>query len=324
MIIARGLTKSYGGAQVLRGVDLHVRKGGIYGLAGRSGAGKSTLLRCVNGLESYDEGKLLVDGTDVRSLAPRDMREFRKGIGMIFQQFSLLNRLTVYENVALPLRCWKYDARTIDRKVKELLEIVGLPDKIRQRPRELSGGQKQRVAIARALTMDARVLLCDEATSALDPKTAKTIIALLSEINRQLGVTIVIVTHQMSVLRSACEELAILEQGKVAAAGAVDEVFLRQPKALKNLVGEGNITLPGEGVNMSVHLSHEEAMKPIITRMARDLEIDFTILGGEMESYRDRVLGSLVINVSGKDYDRVVKYLDSRHVRWEALGLDGR
>lgn len=319
MIVIENLKKSFGDLPVLCGVNLNIEKGRIYGLAGRSGAGKSTLLRCVNGLESYDEGTLLVDGTDVKKLSGQDIREFRKDIGMIFQQFSLLNRLTVYENIALPLKAWKYNSNFIDKKVKELLQMVEIPDKINQRPRELSGGQKQRVAIARALTMDPKILLCDEATSALDPKTAKSITALLNQINKNLGITIVIVTHQMSVLRSSCEEIAILEKGKVAASGMVENIFLEQPKSLKNLIGESDVVLPDQGINISIFLSHDNSMKPIITQMARELEIDFTILGGGMEAYRETILGSVIINIPEKNYEKVEKFLNEHSVRWEIV-----
>ena len=150
MITCRAITKSFGGNPVLRNLDLHIERGDIYGIAGRSGAGKSTLLRCINGLESQDSGSLVVDGIDVKTLSGREMMAFRKNVGMVFQYFSLLERLSVYDNVALPLRCWKYKSGIIDRKVRELLDIVGISEKARSKPRELSGGQKQRVAIARA------------------------------------------------------------------------------------------------------------------------------------------------------------------------------
>ena len=238
MIAAAGITKSFGDAPVLRDLDLHIEKGAIYGLAGRSGAGKSTLLRCINGLEAYDGGSLIVDGIDVKTLSRQDMMAFRRKIGMVFQHFSLLERLSVYDNVALPLRCWKYKSAFIDKRVKELLEIVGIHEKMRRKPRELSGGQKQRVAIARALTMSPHILLCDEATSALDPKTSKSIIDLLKEINGRMGITIVFVTHQMSVIRGLCREMAILENGRIAVSGSVEEIFRHQPKALRNLLGE--------------------------------------------------------------------------------------
>jgi D-methionine transport system ATP-binding protein len=200
MIKINNLKKSFGSLQVLNDINLNIGTGQIYGLIGRSGTGKSTLLRCINGLESYDSGSLLVDGVEVKSLTSKEAREFKRGIGMIFQQFSLLSRLTVYENIALPMKCWKYKNAYIDSKVKELVEVVGIPDKLYAKPEQLSGGQKQRVAIARALSMNPKILLCDEATSALDPKTAQSIITLLNQINQQMGITIIVVTHQMSVL----------------------------------------------------------------------------------------------------------------------------
>lgn len=219
MIKIHHLDKSFDNLKVLKNISLNIGKGMIYGLIGRSGAGKSTLLRCINGLEPYDSGSLIVDGIDVKSLSETEARIFKKSIGMIFQQFSLLERFSVYDNIALPLRCWKYGKVHIDKKVKELIDIVEIPEKILAKPRELSGGQKQRVAIARALAMDPKVLLCDEATSALDPKTAKSIIKLLNKINKEIGITIILVTHEMSVLRSCCEEIAIIEQGKIAVRG---------------------------------------------------------------------------------------------------------
>lgn len=322
MIEIKGIRKSFGDLQVLHGVDLHIEKGKIFGLAGRSGTGKSTLLRCINGLETYDEGNLIVEGIEVKSLSEKDLRVFRKDIGMIFQQFSLLSRLTVYENIALPLRCWKYSNSYIDAKVKELLDVIGIPDKINAKPRELSGGQKQRVAIARALSMNPKLLLCDEATSALDPKTAKSIIGLLNKINQDLGITIIIVTHQMSVLRSACEEIAILQDGKIEAKGTVEQVFLNQPPALKNLIGQKDLVLPETGANIEIFFSKENASDPIITKMARELMIDCIILGGEMRKYGDRSLGSIIINISSDEFDKVKKYLNDNKVVWKDFELN--
>lgn len=317
MIKINNLKKSFGSLQVLRDISLEIGAGKIYGLVGRSGTGKSTLLRCINGLESYDDGSLLVDGVEVKSLSSKEAREFKRGIGMIFQQFSLLSRLSVYENVALPMRCWNYEKAYIDRKVKELVEMVGIADKLYSKPAELSGGQKQRVAIARALSMDPKILLCDEATSALDPKTAKSIIGLLNQINQQLGITIVIVTHQMSVLRSSCEEISILENGMIAESGLVEELFMRQPKALSNIIGEKDLALPKEGVNLKILLSKETSSKPLITQMSRELQTDFLILGGEMENYRNSILGSVIINVTKDSLPKVSKYLDDYNVIWK-------
>lgn len=319
MINIRGLKKTYGSLEVLSDISLSIGAGKTYGLIGRSGAGKSTLLRCINGLEEYDEGSLLVAGVEVNALTSNAARNFRREIGMVFQNFSLLNRLTVYENIALPLKCWKYKKTYIDTKVRELVEMVGIPDKLHSKPDELSGGQKQRVAIARALSMNPKILLCDEATSALDPRTAQSVISLLNQINRQLGITIIVVTHQMSVLRRSCEEISILENGKIAESGLVGELFLRQPKALNNIVGDKDLNLPESGTNIKILMSREMSDKPIITKMSRELQTDFMILGGETERYRNSILGSVIINVSDADLPRIVRYLDSHDVTWKHL-----
>jgi D-methionine transport system ATP-binding protein len=319
MIKISNLKKNFGSLQVLGDINLTIGAGKIYGLVGRSGAGKSTLLRCINGLESYDDGSLAADGIEVKSLSGKAARGFRREIGMIFQQFSLLSRLTVYENIALPMKCWNYKKAHIDKRVKELVDVVGIPDKLYSKSSELSGGQKQRVAIARALSMDPKILLCDEATSALDPNTAKSIVALLNQINQQLSITIVLVTHQMPILRSACEEISILENGRIAESGLVEEIFLRQPKALSNIIGDKDLILPEVGINLKILMSKEMSNKPLITRMCREIQIDFMILGGEMERYRSGILGSVIINVSDEALPRIVKYLDDNKVKWKRI-----
>lgn len=238
MIEINHLCKSFGTLEVLKDISLTVKTGEIYGLVGRSGAGKSTLLRCINGLENYDSGSLKIDGTEIRDLSKQEIRELRKGIGMIFQQFSLIERRSVYKNVALPMKCWKYDKDRIDKRVHELLELVDIADKINDRPSVLSGGQKQRVAIARALALDSNLLLCDEATSALDPKTTQSVLRLLRDINQKLGLTIIVVTHQMEVVREVCDTISILENGKIAASGTVKDIFLQKPPSLMTLLGK--------------------------------------------------------------------------------------
>lgn len=319
MISIANLKKSFGSLPVLTDISLNIGKGKIYGLVGRSGAGKSTLLRCINGLEVYDEGTLTVDGIEVSSLSAKSAREFKKEIGMIFQNFSLLSRMNVYENIALPMKCWNYKNDYIDKKVKELVDLVGIRDKLFAKPAELSGGQKQRVAIARALSMNPNILLCDEATSALDPKTANSIISLLNEINKQLSITIVVVTHQMSVLRSSCEEISILENGRIAESGLVEDIFLRQPQALTNLIGLKDLLLPSEGFNIKILLSKEISNTPIITQMARELETDFLIVGGEMDRFRESMLGSVIINVPECDVPKITSFLNSHHVSWKPI-----
>jgi D-methionine transport system ATP-binding protein len=318
MITAHNIVKSFGDTPVLSGLDLNIKRGSIYGLAGRSGAGKSTLLRCINGLERYNSGSLVVDEVDVKNLSRKDMMVFRKNIGMIFQNFSLLERLTVYDNVALPLRCWKYKTSFIDTKVRELLEIVGITEKIRQKPRELSGGQKQRVAIARALTMDPHILLCDEATSALDPKTSQSIISLLKEINKQMGITIVCVTHQMSVLRGLCREIAIIENGKVAASGTVEEIFRQQPRALKNLIGEDAAVSIEESAKTVTLLLPDTVTGSFISCMAADLRIDLTIQGRNPGCSGETVPG-LNISFPENSYDDIERYLVGHEVIWKDL-----
>lgn len=319
MIKINNLSKSYNDLLVLDDISLHIKKGLVFGVIGRSGAGKSTLLRCINGLEGFDSGSIIVDGIEINSLSPQDLRAMRKDIGMIFQQFSLLSRLSVYDNIALPLRCWNYKETYIDKKVKELLEIVGLTDKIKAKSGELSGGQKQRVAIARALSLDPKILLCDEATSALDPKTSKAITSLLIEINKQFGITIVVVTHQMSVLRRTCEEIIILEDGKAAVTGAIEDIFMKQPPALRNLIGEKDFVTPQQGLNLKILLSDEVSYQPVFSQMAKQLNIDFVILGVEMDNYRDKILGSVIINVAAADAYKIQKYLAKRHIICEIL-----
>ena len=319
MIKIDNLSKSYHYNDVLKNITLHIPNGCIYGIIGRSGTGKSTLLRCINGLEQFESGDLRVNGVAVQDLVKKDIRQFRKEIGMIFQDFSLLERLSVYDNIALPMQCWKYDRFKIDKKVKKLLELVDIPEKIHSKPCELSGGQKQRVAIARALTMDPKLLLCDEATSALDPKSAQSVTALLNRINKDLGITIVVVTHQMSVLRSCCEQIAILENGKVEVSGDVQDIFLKQPPALVNLIGNNNIPANKEEVNIKIVFASKGTRQPVLTKMARELDIDFSIEGGEMATYRSGVMGTIHICVPMLYFVDVSQYLEKHEIRFQVI-----
>lgn len=308
------------GAPVLEDINLTIEDGEIYALVGRSGAGKSTLLRCINGLTSYQEGSLKVDGHEIKDYSEKELREFRRHVGMIFQQFSLLERETVYRNVALPMTCWKYPKDEIDKKVKSLLELVGLSDKLDAKPRNLSGGQKQRVAIARALTMDPKFILCDEATSALDPKTTNSILDLLKEINQKLGITVIVVTHQMEVVRKICQKACILENGVIKAEGSVRDIFFDQPEALLNLLGEEDASLPPQGHNIQVsHLLNEISDGELFGRMYEELKIVFPIVNGTIQEYEDDRMGIFTINVSDKDYPAVADYLTKHGMRWRDL-----
>ncbi len=320
MINILGLQKSYGKINVLNGININIEDGDIYGLIGKSGAGKSTLLRCINGLETYGEGSLKVDGFEVKDHKKSEIREFRKNIGMIFQHFSLLQRKTVYENIALPMECWGYKKEIIDKRVKELLEIVGIKHKINERPKSLSGGEKQRVAIARALALNPKILLCDEATSALDPKTTKSILSLLREINEKFGITIIVVTHQMSVVRQICNKVSVLEKGEMAATGNVEYIFLNQPQSLKNLLGEEDDEyLPNSGANIRMIYSRGDVDTSIVSTMARKLNVDFSIVWGKLEKYRGDVLGSMVVNTDEENESLITNYLSGINVQWEVI-----
>lgn len=318
MIKISNLNKYYGNTQILSDVNIHMKKGEIFGIIGHSGAGKSTLLRCINRLETYEDGSILVEDKEVKDLSENELRFLRKDLGMIFQHFSLLERKTVFENVALPLECFKYPKEEINKRVDELLKLVGIDDKKNQKPRNLSGGQKQRVAIARALALNPKVLLCDEATSALDPNTTKSILNLLQDINKKLKITIIMVTHQMEVIKQICSRVAIMEGGKVLEIGDTEELFLQNSKNLQKLVGEEDIVLP-KGTNIRIIFPKEISNDSIITSMARNLDIDFSIICGKLEKYREDILGSLIINVSSEHKEKVKKYLDEKEVRWEEI-----
>ncbi|MBS5938213.1 methionine ABC transporter ATP-binding protein [Clostridium sp.] len=342
MIKIKNLSKRFGEVEVIKNVSLTIEEGRIYGIIGHSGAGKSTLLRCINGLESYEEGSINVMGKEVRDLKGFELREFRKNLGMIFQGFNLLNRKNVFDNIALPLEVWGFEEeyreykannrngkypsyrsfkkQRIQEKVTKLLNLVGLEDKAKVKPSSLSGGQKQRVAIARALALDPKILLCDEATSALDPKITKDILSLLSKINKELGITIVIVTHQMEVVKEVCEKVALIEGGILKVEGKSEELFLRPGVSLKKFLGEADDDLlPTTGVNIKLFFPSTSSENALITKMSRELNIDFSIVWGKLEKFRDEVLGNLVINISEEDKEKVTNYLEEKSVVLEVL-----
>lgn len=318
MISVKNVNKFFGEKQVLKDVNIEINEGEIFGIIGHSGAGKSTILRCMNGLEPYQEGSVKVDGKEVKDLNEKEMRELRKDLGMIFQHFSLLERKTVFENVALPLECFGYSKAKKEKRVMELLELVGLKERRNDKPRNLSGGQKQRVAIARALALNPKVLLCDEATSALDPNTTKSILTLIEDINKKMGITVVVVTHQMEVIKQICGRIAIMENGQVLEVGETEEIFLKNTAGLRKLLGEENIVLP-EGTNVKILFPKDISNDSIITSMARELDIDVSIVFGRLEKFKDDVLGSLIINVPNENGEAVKKFLTDKDIRWEEI-----
>lgn len=310
------LSKFYGDTQILFDVNLEVKKGEIFAIVGHSGAGKSTLLRCINGLESYQGGSLKVFDQEIKNLDETQQRHLRRDVGMIFQHFALMARKNVFENVATPLKFWGYKSDETEKRVRELLNLVGLESKAKSYPSELSGGQKQRVAIARALALNPKILLSDEATSALDPNTTNQILELLEKINKELDISVVIVTHEMEVVKSIAKRAILLEGGKIIGSGSIEELFLKPDEKMKEFLGEVEI-LPSTGTNIRLFFPKEVAQNSVITHMARSLNIDFNIVWGKLEKLNDNVLGSLVINIDEKDKENVLNYIKQSGVLWE-------
>ncbi|MDL2298294.1 methionine ABC transporter ATP-binding protein [Synergistaceae bacterium OttesenSCG-928-D05] len=319
MIKIEGLGKYFGQLNVLHNISLEVKQGDVFGIVGHSGAGKSTLLRCMNGLEGYSEGSVQVMGQEVGTLSKEGLKELRKNMGMIFQNFNLMSRKNVYENIAFPLHVWKYPKDQIAARVEELLKLVGLSEKRDEKVRNLSGGQKQRVGIARALALNPKILLCDEATSALDPKTTISILELLMDINKKLGVTIVVVTHQMEVVKMVCNKVVVMDAGNIVAAGETERLFLAPGEELRKLVNEDDYAVIPHGTNIRLMFPREIANESIITGMARELNIDFSVVGGRIERYRETVMGFLIINVAHDDVERVLIWLKGKGMFWEVM-----
>ena len=318
MININNLNKHYGSIKVLNNISIDIKKGEIFAIVGHSGAGKSTLMRCINGLEDYTDGSLKVNNKEIKNLKKDELREFRKNIGMIFQHFSLIQRKTVYENVALPMELWGYSKDEISKKVKELLSLVGLDEKIDSYPSQLSGGQKQRVAIARALTLNPEVLLSDEATSALDPNTTTSILKLLKEINEKLNITIILVTHEMEVVKQIAQKALLLEHGNIIGFDDTEELFLKPDTKMKEFLGEIEI-VPTNGVNIKIYFPKDNAFQSFITKMARELDMDFNIVWGKLEEINGHIVGNMVINIEEKDKEIVTNYIKEHDIVWEVL-----
>ena len=322
MIQIKNVKKTFNKTEVLKGINIDIEKGEIFGIIGQSGAGKSTLLRCINGLESYDEGSITVGDVTVDIKNKKVLRNLQKRMGMIFQGFNLLERLDVYHNVALPMKFWGIPTNTPEAKEKilNLIKLVGLEEKVHSKPRELSGGQKQRVAIARALALDPEFLLCDEATSALDPEITKGILALLQKINKEMGITIIIVTHQMEVVKQICQKVAFLSGGKVLAVGKPEQLFVwPKEREIREFLREESDKLPTTGINLKLFFFGEGNQRPIVTEMSRELKTNFNICWAKLEDFREDVYGSLVLNMEEKDLEKACAFLDSKNVTWEVI-----
>jgi D-methionine transport system ATP-binding protein len=341
MIKLDSVFKSYqtpsGLLPALTNIRLQVKPGEIFGIIGKSGAGKSTLIRCVNLLERPSQGKIIVDGENLMDLSPKELRQSRRKIGMIFQNFNLLATRTVYENIALPLELYRYSHRQIESKIIPLLEITGLKDKKDNYPAQLSGGQKQRVAIARALAFEPKILLSDEATSSLDPQTTKTILQLLKNIRDELKLTILLITHEMSVIKTCCDDVAILDHGEIIEQNEVGE-FFSHPKTplardfvlstlehdLPDRIAQqmSSEEIPHTHALMRIWFFGSTATQPIISQLIKQFGLKINILQGNIEYVKQHPMGVLIVAMDG-DKNKVKAgqdYLQQVGIQVEVLG----
>ncbi len=327
MIELKNLNKSFKTSQgevlAVRDVNLTIDDGDIFGIIGFSGAGKSTLVRCINLLERPTSGEVVINGTDLTKLNRKQLRAARKKIGMIFQQFNLLAQRTVEANVRYPLEIDGVKRPEADKRVAELLELVDLSDKAKSYPSQLSGGQKQRVAIARALASDPEIILCDEATSALDPITTRSILALLKRLNEQLGVTIVVITHEMRVVEQICGKVAVMSGGEIKEEGTVHDVFLnpKSSTAKRLIEPESGAGLSGGAAANTLRLAFtgEESGAPVISDMTVKCNTMVSILSANTENIGGKAFGQMLIEMppGADEQQRIMDYLDGRGIHYE-------
>ena len=324
----QGLHKSYTSkgqtSKALENINLDIYEGEIFGIIGLSGAGKSTLVRCINFLEKPTEGTVLFDGQDLSRLSQRELNTARQSMGMIFQQFNLLMQRTTLANICFPLEIAGVKKADALKRANELLEIVGLADKAQAYPSQLSGGQKQRIAIARALATNPKVLLCDEATSALDPQTTRSILSLLKEINQKLGITIIIITHEMSVIEEICQRVAIIADHEIAEVGKVQDIFTK-PKtiATKRLVyPDGQKTANFEGARAyRIVFDGSSSFEPVIANMVLECKAPVNIIFADSKNIDGKAFGQIVIQMPEDDRaaGKMLAYLNSRHLTVEEV-----
>lgn len=334
MITIENLSKSFENGDdkiwAVKNVNLHVNEGEIFGIIGLSGAGKSTLIRCLNRLEEPTEGKITIDGVDITNLDKSRLRRVRKDIGMIFQHFNLLSQKTVYENIAFPLELEGMSKSEIKSRVNTLLDYVELVDKKDSYPSQLSGGQKQRVAIARALANNPKILLSDEGTSALDPKTTKSILDLLNRIRKEFNLTIVLITHQMEVVKDICDKVAIIEDGEIIESNKVDELF-RNPKTKTanafisgldfNIEEESIKSREFKGTLIRLSYLGDSAKEPIVSKMVKNFNIHANILSGNINELMSTSVGYLILELLGEDNEikNAIAYLKNQNVSVEVI-----
>lgn len=338
MIEIKNLVKKYptkdGDVTAIDDINLTIEDGKIYGIIGLSGAGKSSLVRCINLLEKPTSGSIVVDGVNFSNSTGKELQEHRKKIGMVFQHFNLLMNKTVYENVAFPMRISKFPKDEIESRVTELLTLVGLEDKALSYPAELSGGQKQRVGIARALSAKPSLIMCDEATSALDPYTTKQILALLKEVNEKYGITIIIITHEMDVVKSICSDVAIMQDGKIIEKGEVKDILVRpNTDAGRFFFGRVDVNTKNkaflkasrtEGVLISAVFEGDSAVEPFFSQMVKKYDLDASILLGNIEDINDTLIGNMVFKLRGNSSNIVdgMNFLRENGISVEVIDND--
>lgn len=324
--------------QALSNVSLTVEKGEIFGVIGTSGAGKSTLIRCVNLLEKPNEGKVIVDNVELTKLSEAQLTLERRKIAMIFQHFNLLSSRTVFDNVAFPLELEGKSKSEINEKVDSLLKLVGLKEKAKDYPANLSGGQKQRVAIARALANDPKVLLCDEATSALDPATTKSILQLLKSINQKLNLTILLITHEMEVIKSICDKVAVIDNGELAEQGKVEQIFIHPEKEITKgfIQASLNVELPSIYQNsisnidsennnplVKILISGNETQSSVIINLYEKFNVKAKIISAQLEYVGYLNFGVLILELQGKNINEALAYLENEYTNTKILGYVG-
>lgn len=334
MITIKNLSKIYETdgkkTEALKDINIEIKDGDIFGIMGLSGAGKSSLLRCINMLERPTKGEVLINNINMGELNSCDLRNMRKKIGMIFQHFNLLMNSTVYDNIAFPMKLTDKKNSEIKSRVEELLKVVELEDKKNAYPSQLSGGQKQRVGIARALANNPDILLSDEATSALDPSTTESILGLLKNINKKYGITIIIITHEMQVIKKICRNVAVLEDGVIVECGNVFDIFSNpktaiSKKFLKDMISEYPVDVlrdrkPNEKI-LKVTFTGDSAEKPFISQIVKKYNVDANIIGGKIETIQDTKFGSLIIRITGDELNlnSAVNYLYENKLGIEVL-----
>ena len=335
LIKVENLVKTYESknnrVEAIKGISLNVEKGEIFGIIGLSGAGKSSLVKIISTVERATSGDIYINDTKMDFNKPNDILKIRKSIGMIFQHFNLLMNRTVYENIAFPLEILKQSKKDIDKRVNELLELVGLTDKKDEYPSDLSGGQKQRVGIARALAKDPEILICDEATSALDPVTTAQVLDLLKEINQKFNITILMITHEMEVIKEMCSKVAVLENGKLIEQNDVVSVFVKPETETSKIFFE-NVTLNTDNkvykkifskntFIVKVTFIGSDSVEPFINNAIKKFDVDIAILAGNIQEINNTIIGMLVIEIDGnkKQIDDTLKFFDEQKLIVEVM-----